>query len=54
MGVGNAGHARCFLTNKHPDGSVVVFDVDANLHGRTMGRAVPQRPSTRSFPKCKV
>lgn len=33
-----------YLTNKRPDGSVVVFDVDANLHKEIMANAIPQRP----------
>ncbi|MCG8296580.1 hypothetical protein, partial [Pseudomonas entomophila] len=44
VSVGNADHASYYLTNKRPDGSVVVFDVDANLHKEIMSRAIPQRP----------
>ena len=32
------------MTNKRPDGSVVVFDVNAGLHKEIMDRVVPQRP----------
>jgi hypothetical protein len=44
VSVGNADHASYYLTNKRPDGSVVVFDVDAGLHKEIMDRVVPQRP----------
>ncbi|PBP75056.1 hypothetical protein CCL15_04560 [Pseudomonas syringae] len=44
VSVGNAEHAAYYLTNKRPDGSVVVFDVDAGLHKEIMDRVVPQRP----------
>ncbi|MGN9471173.1 VENN motif pre-toxin domain-containing protein [Pseudomonas syringae pv. aptata] len=44
VSVGNAEHATYYLTNKRPDGSVVVFDVDAGLHKEIMDRVVPQRP----------
>ncbi|BDU09884.1 hypothetical protein PRtIB026_A33380 [Pseudomonas sp. RtIB026] len=44
VSVGNADHATYYLTNKRPDGSVVVFDVDAKLHKEIMEKAVPQRP----------
>jgi len=44
VSVGSADHASYFLTNKRPDGSVVVFEVDAGLHKQIMDRAIPQRP----------
>ncbi|MNN06483.1 hypothetical protein D3C81_1192750 [compost metagenome] len=44
VSVGNADHASYYLTNKRPDGSVVVFDVDAKLHKEIMANAIPQRP----------
>ena len=44
VSVGNADHATYYLTNKRPDGSVVVFDVDAGLHKEIMDKVVPQRP----------
>lgn len=37
-------HASYYLTNKRSDGSVVVFEVDANLHETIMDAAIPQRP----------
>lgn len=37
-------HASYYLTNKRSDGSVVVFEVDANLHKTIMDAAIPQRP----------
>ncbi|WP_338136326.1 VENN motif pre-toxin domain-containing protein [Providencia huaxiensis] len=37
-------HASYYLTNKRPDGSVVVFEVDAILHKQIMDAAIPQRP----------
>lgn len=42
--MGSADHASYFLTNKRPDGSVVVFEVDAGLHKQIMDSAIPQRP----------
>ncbi|WP_236123924.1 hemagglutinin repeat-containing protein [Pseudomonas cichorii] len=44
VSVGNADHATYYLTNKRPDGSVVVFDIDAGLHKEIMSKVVPQRP----------
>jgi filamentous hemagglutinin len=44
VSVGNADHATYYLTNKRPDGSVVVFDVDAGLHKEIMDRVIPQKP----------
>ncbi|MFG8500424.1 DUF637 domain-containing protein, partial [Pseudomonas aeruginosa] len=44
VSVGSADHASYFLTNKRPDGSVVVFEVDAGLHKQIMDSAIPQRP----------
>lgn len=44
MSVGNADHSIYYLTNRRPDGSVVVFDVDAALHKEIMDRVIPQRP----------
>ncbi|KDM90062.1 hemagglutinin repeat-containing protein [Photobacterium galatheae] len=44
VSVGNADHAFYYLTNKRPDGSVVVFEVDASLHKNIMDSAIPQRP----------
>lgn len=44
VSIGSADHACYFLTNKHPDGSVVVFDIDAKLHKKIMSSAIPQRP----------
>jgi filamentous hemagglutinin len=38
------------LTNKRPDGSVVVFDVDAGLHKEIMDRVIPQKP-VPGFPR---
>lgn len=45
-----------YLTNKRPDGSVVVFEVDAELHEEIMGSAIPQHlprgaPRDPSAPK---
>ncbi|MEX9871803.1 VENN motif pre-toxin domain-containing protein, partial [Providencia huaxiensis] len=37
-------HASYYLTNRRPDGSVVVFEVDASLHKQIMDAAIPQRP----------
>ncbi len=42
VSVGNADHAVYYLTNKRPDGSVVVFEVDRATHNRIMGARVPQ------------
>uniref|UniRef100_UPI000B0ADC88 hemagglutinin repeat-containing protein n=1 Tax=Pseudomonas corrugata TaxID=47879 RepID=UPI000B0ADC88 len=44
VSVGNADHSIYYLTNRRPDGSVVVFDVDAALHKEIMDRVIPQRP----------
>ncbi|WP_408981245.1 hemagglutinin repeat-containing protein [Pseudomonas sp. B21-028] len=44
VSVGNADHANYYLTNRRQDGSVVVFDVDANLHREIMANAIPQEP----------
>jgi hypothetical protein len=44
VSVGNADHANYYLTNNRPDGSVVVFEVDAALHQKIMDSAIPQRP----------
>ncbi|KIQ56701.1 hypothetical protein RL74_24690 [Pseudomonas fluorescens] len=44
VSVGDADHAIYYLTNRRPDGSVVVFDVDAALHKEIMDREIPQRP----------
>ncbi|QDD92114.1 hypothetical protein CCZ28_17130 [Pseudomonas oryzihabitans] len=44
VSVGSAEHASYFLTNKRPDGSVVVFEVDAGLHKQIMDSSIPQRP----------
>ncbi|NWD67998.1 filamentous hemagglutinin N-terminal domain-containing protein [Pseudomonas gingeri] len=44
VSIGNADHAGYYLTNKRPDGSVVVFDIDASLHQEIMNAAIPQRP----------
>lgn len=44
MNIGSADHACCFLTNKRPDGSVVVFDIDAKLHKKIMSSVIPQPP----------
>ncbi|NYF22157.1 filamentous hemagglutinin [Xanthomonas sp. JAI131] len=49
VSVGNADHAVYYLTNKRPDGSVVVFEVDASLHNEIMSRAVPQQPVPGAF-----
>ncbi|MBC8774576.1 hemagglutinin repeat-containing protein [Stenotrophomonas maltophilia] len=43
VSVGNADHAVYFLTNRRSNGSVVVFEVDANLHKEIMSKAIPQR-----------
>ncbi|WP_288739999.1 hypothetical protein [uncultured Rheinheimera sp.] len=40
----NAEHASYYLTNRRPDGSVVVFEMDNSLHNFIMEEAVPQRP----------
>ncbi|MEL7936723.1 MULTISPECIES: hypothetical protein [Pseudomonas] len=44
VSVGNSDHATYFLSNKRPDGTVVVFEVDAELHNQIMSSAIPQRP----------
>ncbi|WP_263300119.1 hemagglutinin repeat-containing protein, partial [Xanthomonas citri] len=44
VSVGTADHAVYYLSNKRPDGSVVVFEVDASLHSEIMNSAIPQRP----------
>jgi len=44
VSVKSPDHASYFLTNKRPDGSVIVFEVDADLHQQIMDRAIPQRP----------
>ncbi|MCU1706856.1 cell surface protein, partial [Xanthomonas hortorum pv. pelargonii] len=44
VSVGNSEHAVYYLTNRRPDGSVVVFEVDDVLHNQIMESAVPQRP----------
>ena len=44
VSVENADHATYFLTNNRPDGTVVVFEVDAKLHKEIMDSAIPQRP----------
>ncbi|WP_445407678.1 hemagglutinin repeat-containing protein [Xanthomonas arboricola] len=44
VSVGAADHAVYYLSNKRPDGSVIVFEVDASLHGEIMNSAIPQRP----------
>ncbi|MBB4607024.1 hypothetical protein GGR59_003305 [Xanthomonas arboricola] len=44
VSVGTADHAVYYLSNKRPDGSVIVFEVDASLHGEIMNSAIPQRP----------
>lgn len=56
VSVGNADHPAYFLSNKRPDGSVVVLEVDAKLHQKIMASAVPQRsipgvPRDPSAPK---
>lgn len=42
MSVGNADHSVYYLSNKRPDGSVVVFEVDRATHNRIMESAVDQ------------
>lgn len=37
-------HAVYYLTNNRPDGSVVMFEIDATLHKQIMGSLVPQKP----------
>lgn len=44
MSTNGSNHASYYLSNKRPDGSVVVFEVDANLHKQIMESAIPQRP----------
>jgi filamentous hemagglutinin len=44
VSVENSDHAVYYLTNKRPDGYVVVFEVDAKLHKKILENAVPQRP----------
>lgn len=42
------------MTNKRPDGSVVVFDIDAKTHKEIMDRVIPQHsdgPRDRDAPK---
>jgi len=54
VSVGNADHATYYLTNKRPDGSVVVFDIDAKTHKEIMDRVIPQHgdgPRDRDAPK---
>lgn len=54
VSVGNADHATYYLTNRRPDGSVVVFDVDANTHKQIMDKLIDQHsvgPRDRDAPK---
>lgn len=44
VSTNGSNHASYYLSNKRPDGSVVVFEVDANLHKQIMESAIPQRP----------
>ncbi|MCD9460997.1 hypothetical protein [Marinibactrum halimedae] len=44
VSVGNSDHASYYLTNNRPDGTVVVFEVDNDLHDFIMESAIPQRP----------
>ncbi|WP_454669942.1 two-partner secretion domain-containing protein [Achromobacter kerstersii] len=44
VSVGGADHAVYYLNNKRPDGTVIVFEVDADLHKKIMERAIPQKP----------
>ncbi|WP_407465323.1 hemagglutinin repeat-containing protein [Xanthomonas campestris] len=44
VSVGNSDHAVYYLTQKRPDGSVVVFEVDNVLHDKIMKEVVPQKP----------
>lgn len=44
VSVGNKDHATYFLTQKRPNGTVVVFDIDRATHNRIMEAAIPQRP----------
>ncbi|WP_239689385.1 DUF637 domain-containing protein, partial [Pseudomonas syringae] len=37
-------HAAYYLSNKRPDGNVVVFEVDQSLHQKIMSEAIDQRP----------
>jgi filamentous hemagglutinin len=37
-------HASYYLSNRRPDGNVVVFEVDRSLHQKIMSEAVDQRP----------
>lgn len=41
---GGADHAVYYLNKKRPDGTVIVFEVDAGLHKKIIERAIPQKP----------
>ncbi|MFY0623643.1 MAG: hypothetical protein JXQ89_18330, partial [Pelagimonas sp.] len=43
VSVEGPDHAAYYITNKRPDGSVVVFDVDRATHNRIMDNLVPQQ-----------
>jgi filamentous hemagglutinin len=43
VSVGDADHAMYYLSNKRPDGSVVVFEVDRATHNQIMENVVPQK-----------
>ncbi|OOS01767.1 hypothetical protein SAMN02745664_12611 [Moraxella cuniculi DSM 21768] len=40
-------HAKYYLSEKRPNGQVVVFEVDSDLHNFIMQEAVPQNPNLR-------
>lgn len=42
VSVGDADHAAYYLSNKRPDGTVVVFEVDRTMHNQIMESAVDQ------------
>lgn len=42
VSVGNADHAAYYLSQKRPDGTVVVFEVDRATHNKIMEEAVDQ------------
>ncbi|EOI3578829.1 hypothetical protein ACMS05_003469 [Cronobacter turicensis] len=44
VSTNGSSHAYYYLTNKRPDGTVIVFEINGALHKQIMEAAIPQRP----------
>lgn len=44
VSTNGSSHAYYYLTNKMPDGMVIVFEINGVLYKQIMDAAIPQRP----------